>query len=46
MVRRRGISKRRRSRTIKRYSNNHQGVIVFASKIIKKRLFEYLKNLS
>ena len=27
-------------------SNNHQGVIVFASKIIKKRLSEYLKNLS
>ena len=27
-------------------SNNHQGVIVFASKIIKKKLSEYLKNLS
>ena len=27
-------------------SNNHQGVIVFASKIIKKKLPEYLKNLS
>ena len=27
-------------------SNNHQGVVVFASKIIKKRLSEYLKNLS
>ncbi len=27
-------------------SNNHQSVIVFASKIIKKKLSEYLKNLS
>ena len=27
-------------------SNNHQGVIVFASKIIKKKLSEYLKKLS
>ena len=27
-------------------SNNHQGIIVFASKIIKKNLSEYLKNLS
>ena len=27
-------------------SNNHQGVIVFASKIIKKKLSEYLENLS
>ena len=27
-------------------SNNHQGVIVFASKVIKKKLSEYLKNLS
>ncbi len=27
-------------------SNNHQGVIVFASKIIKLKLSEYLKNLS
>ena len=27
-------------------SNNHQGIIVFASKIIKKKLSEYLKKLS
>ena len=27
-------------------SNNHQGVVVFASKIIKKKLSEYLKKLS
>ena len=27
-------------------SNNHQGVIVFASKIIKKKLSKYLKDLS
>ena len=27
-------------------SNNHQGIVVFASKIIKKKLSEYLKNLS
>ena len=27
-------------------SNNHQGVIVFSSKIIKKKLSDYLKNLS
>ena len=27
-------------------SNNHQGVMVFASKIIKKKLSEYLKKLS
>ena len=27
-------------------SNNHQGVVVFSSKIIKKKLSEYLKNLS
>ena len=27
-------------------SNNHQGIIVFSSKIIKKKLSDYLKNLS
>ena len=27
-------------------SNNHQGVVVFSSKIIKKKLSEYLKKLS
>ncbi len=27
-------------------SNNHQGIVVFASKIIKKKLSEYLKKLS
>ncbi len=27
-------------------SNNHQGVVVFASKIIKKKLSEYLKKIS
>lgn len=27
-------------------SNNHQGIVVFASKIIKKKLSEYLRNLS
>ena len=27
-------------------SNNHQGIIIFASKIVKKKLSEYLKNLS
>ena len=27
-------------------SNNNQGIVVFASKIIKKKLSEYLKNLS
>ena len=27
-------------------SKNHQGIIVFSSKIIKKKLFDYLKNLS
>ena len=27
-------------------SNNHQGIVVFASKIIKKKLSEYLKQLS
>ena len=27
-------------------SNNHQGIVIFASKIIKKKLSEYLKKLS
>lgn len=27
-------------------SNNHQGIVVFASKIIKKKISEYLKKLS
>ena len=27
-------------------SNNHQGIVVFASKIIKKKLSEYLKKIS
>ena len=27
-------------------TNNHQGIIVFASKIVKKKLSEYLKSLS